>query len=101
MKFGLTAQEFKLIENIFRGALPNSIGIRVYIFGSRVGAGYQKYSDVDLLIESAALPAETLSIIAQRLEESILPYKVDLVDAKLAPEYAESVHKTKQLFFRF
>ena len=100
MKFGLTSKDLELIENIFRKEIPNSLGIRVYIFGSRAGLGYQKYSDVDLLIESVALPAKTLSIIAERLEESSLPYKFDLVDVrKLAPEYADSVHKTKQLVF--
>ncbi|MEI8026958.1 MAG: nucleotidyltransferase domain-containing protein [Pseudomonadota bacterium] len=100
MKFGLSPQDRELIESIFRKEIPNPVGIRVYIFGSRVGARYQKYSDVDLLLEGGPLPAETLSTIAERLEESVLPYKVDLVDArKLAPEYAESVNRTKQLFF--
>ena len=102
MKFGLTPREIELIEGIFRQVVPNSVSIRVYIFGSRSRGGYQKYSDVDLLVESDALPPGSLALIAERLEESILPYKVDLVDArKLAPEYGESVHNSKELFFSF
>lgn len=97
---GLSAQNLRIIEDIFRKNIPSGIKVVVCIFGSRAKGSHSTYSDVDLLIECDALPSGTLSRIAESLEESSLPYKFDLVDAaKLAPEYERSVLASKQLLF--
>lgn len=97
---GLTSENVRMVEDIFRRHIPVGAKLVVWIFGSRAKGTHSRYSDVDLLIECAALPTDALSNITESLEESPLPYKFDLVDsAKLAPEYAHSVHASKHFLF--
>jgi predicted nucleotidyltransferase len=97
---GLSPQNLRIIEDIFRKNIPSGVRLVVCIFGSRAKGTHSRYSDVDLLIECEALPAGALSKIAESLEETSLPYKFDLVDAgKLAPEYKLSVNASKRFLF--
>ena len=49
-----------------------------YAYGSRVKGGAKKYSDLDLCYREE-IPWNVLSHIQEDLEESDLPFKVDLV----------------------
>ena len=54
---------------------------RVFIFGSRALGNARRFSDIDLGIESERIiPGSRLVEIEEALEESDLPYTVDLVD---------------------
>lgn len=100
MSASLSSSELQIIENIFRQTWRGSGIARVYLFGSRANGTNQPYSDVDLLVECESSKAGILSEIAECLEESPLPYKVDIVNANnLASEYAHSVHTNKLLLF--
>ena len=54
---------------------------RVYLFGSRVTDDAMPGSDVDIGVDPLeSLPAGVLSSIRENLEESTVPYTVDLID---------------------
>ena len=51
---------------------------RVYLFGSRARQDARWNSDFDLWID-ADIPAATLSKVAEAIDESFVPFKVDIV----------------------
>lgn len=50
-----------------------------YLFGSRITDKVKPFSDIDLFYVEP-IPAKTISQLEEELEESDLPYEVDLVD---------------------
>jgi len=66
--------------------------VKIYLFGSRAKGNFRENSDVDIAIEGQDLNISTLTFI---LEESNIPYKVDVIDLSKAPEaLKEEVLKT-------
>ena len=54
---------------------------RVYLFGSWASGTQRRASDIDLAIEAETkLPEAVLSRLREALEESHVPYRVDVVD---------------------
>jgi len=54
---------------------------QVFLFGSRARGDNRPFSDIDLGIRGTSpLPSKTLALLKNDLEESNLPYRVDLVD---------------------
>lgn len=51
---------------------------KAVIYGSRAKGNYRPGSDIDLSLFGAALDLEILGEIAARLDESPIPYQVDL-----------------------
>lgn len=94
MKFGITDQEWILLKELVLKPLKD-LGAKIWIFGSRARGTHHKFSDIDLLFElknNQRLPLEKLSKITELLENSNLPYKVDLVNiVDLAEAYKSSV----------
>lgn len=72
---------------------------KVWIFGPRARGDYRPHSDIDLLLEAVPpVPQKTLGRLSEALEESTLPYKVDLVTPEtLLPAYQNGVHAEKKL----
>jgi predicted nucleotidyltransferase len=57
----------------------------VYLFGSRARGEATPLSDIDVAIEPhTSLPPGTLARLRERLEESSVPYRVDVVDLRRA-----------------
>jgi|SaaInlLV_10m_DNA_2_1039722.scaffolds.fasta_scaffold47214_1 predicted nucleotidyltransferase len=75
------------IQSILRDNLPSTH--RAFIFGSRSTDSHRKYSDIDLGITgSTPLDSTTFFTIESALEDSDLPYRVDLVDfARVSPRF--------------
>jgi len=69
--------------------------ITVYLFGSWVCGKASSCSDIDLAVESPApLPRGALARLRERLEESHIPYRVEVVDLGGAdPVFRERVHQ--------
>ena len=69
--------------------------VRVYLFGSSVSGGIRRSSDIDVAIDPlGVLPAPLLAELRERLEESVVPYDVDIVDLSAAsPEIRASVER--------
>ncbi len=61
--------------------------VKVYLFGSRATGKACETADIDVAIEPfEALPIGLLSDIREQLEESNIPFPVDLVDLSSASE---------------
>ncbi len=66
-----------LIKNGVRKLLPKA---KVFIFGSRAKETNRKFSDIDIAIKDPDLNFKNLAAVRFELEESSLPYKVDVVN---------------------
>ena len=93
MKFGLTEAQYLLLIQLV--ALPiEKVGGKIWIFGTRARGDHKQFSDIDLLIE---LPKDISSsrlmgAVKDDLENSRLPFKVDLVQVQdLAESYRAGV----------
>jgi hypothetical protein len=69
--------------------------VEVYLFGSRARGDARLASDIDLAIEPHGdLPASVLARLADELEESTIPVRVELIDLRVAGErLRESVRR--------
>ncbi len=93
MKFGLTDQQFQILNETVVSPLK-SHGATVWIFGSRARGDHKAFSDIDIMFEpkeNNPLPVGFISGLRESVEESRLPFKVDLVDTQ---EMANSYRMT-------
>ncbi|MGE4132943.1 MAG: nucleotidyltransferase family protein [Bdellovibrionales bacterium] len=92
MRFGLTESQFSALSEIAIQPLK-AAGARVWIFGSRARGDHKPFSDIDVLYSfSGGHPSGLVGQVAENLEESRLPFKVDLVNEQdLAPSYRAGV----------
>jgi len=67
--------------------------VKVYLFGSRARGDNSPFSDVDVAVDSELDLRRELTLLREILEESSLPYKVDLVELRGAPYLREVVEK--------
>ena len=65
----------------------------IYLFGSRARGEASPYSDIDIAIEGSRPLKKELAQVRFTIEESGLPYKVDLVDLAQAPYLQTIIHK--------
>jgi uncharacterized protein len=81
--------EPRFIEEVRRIVLDSLKGYpaRVLFFGSRAWGTEHRYSDVDVAVDSdVPIPAGAWLDLKERLESSWVPYDVDLVNLRQAPE---------------
>jgi predicted nucleotidyltransferase len=99
--FGLEEKHLKIIKDAFRRFKLENQNLKVWIFGSRSTGTHKPFSDIDLLIEAApAMTSSQQSEISSALEESNLPFKVDIVLLEnLYPPYAPKIQTEKKLLF--
>ena len=71
--------ELEIKKIIFQFLDPKKY--KVFIFGSRAKGKARKYSDYDIgILGKRPLPSYLKVLIEEALEESNLPFKVDIVD---------------------
>ncbi len=71
---------FEEVQQILREVL-GSQEVVVYLFGSWARGEATSVSDIDIALDSAnPLPPGILARLRERLEESHVPYRVDVVD---------------------
>ncbi len=89
---GLTRHDRDLIRDVL-ARYPEVR--RVTLFGSRAMGSFGRGSDIDLALEGPDLDARTLTRIATELEDSDLPYKVDLLlrDEQLDPKLEAHIRR--------
>ncbi len=79
MKSGTDAYLLQVREIVAEVLAPHPV--RVYLFGSRATGGGRRLSDVDIAIEpSGPVPQDLLPRLRETLEESTVPYHVDVID---------------------
>lgn len=66
-----------LIKSCVKKNFPQA---KIFIFGSRAKENNRKFSDIDIAIKDSKINSQKLAKTRFELEESNLPYKVDLVD---------------------
>ena len=77
MKYGITLEEQKIIENILNKYKEYSF----YYYGSRVKGTFEKTSDLDILIKGKEeMPLFILQEIKEEFDKSDLPYIVNFCD---------------------
>ena len=90
MTIQLTDVELRLIKEVLKSTL---VGAKFYLFGSRAKGTARPFSDADIVIVSDHIvPLEVLSALNERLSESDLVFKVDLVDwQRISPEFRNKI----------
>ncbi len=73
---GLKPHQFQLIQDI---VLDHDLVIHAWLFGSRALAAYKDNSDIDIAIEGSDITLNVVADMQDRLEQSSLPFKVDLL----------------------
>ena len=58
--------------------------VQIYLFGSWARGEQKQSSDVDIAIESKENIASSICSLREKLEESSIPYRIDLVDMQFA-----------------
>ena len=74
--------------------------VTAYLFGSFASGTQRRSSDIDIALESASpLPRALIAKLRDALEESRVPYRVDVVDlAEASPELRERVRRTGRVW---
>jgi hypothetical protein len=68
----------QLLIKIIRKHLPQ---VTLYLFGSRARGDYRSESDIDIALDTGkSIDPFILSTIQEEVEESIIPFTVDIVD---------------------
>lgn len=82
----MTDGELQIVREVLSRCLPP--GYRAYAFGSRAtGMRLKPWSDLDLSIEGPArLSFEIEGLLRHAFDESLLAFKVDLVDRQAVSE---------------
>jgi predicted nucleotidyltransferase len=77
----LEENNLEIIKQIFNDTAKD-LNIQVYMYGSRAKGTAWKYSDIDLALLSSTgkIPISVISKLSLDFEESLLPYKVDIID---------------------
>ncbi len=58
--------------------------VQIYLFGSWARGEQKQSSDVDIAIEGKENMTSSICMLREKLEESNVPYRVDLVDMQFA-----------------
>ena len=86
--------EKKIKEIIFQFLDPEKY--QVFIFGSRATGKAKKFSDFDIgILGKKPIPSHLIVLIEEALEESDLPYKVDIVDFSLVSSEFKKIALSK------
>ena len=61
--------------------------VKIYLFGSRAKGTAHRLSDVDIgLLASKPLPISFIANLKEKIEESTIPYSVDIIDLSTVDE---------------
>jgi predicted nucleotidyltransferase len=98
MKYGLPDTAIEKINAVF-ASFPAVE--RVVLYGSRAKGNYKPGSDIDLTLHGEALNTALCGDIADKLDELLLPYMIDVsvfVDLK-HPELEEHIKRVGVVFY--
>ncbi|GHV82972.1 hypothetical protein AGMMS50212_03120 [Spirochaetia bacterium] len=81
MSIMIEDKHFEIVKKVLSKVVQNK-EFAVFVYGSRVKHNAAKYSDLDLAISygSEKFPLQDMTKLLFEFEESLLPYKVDIVD---------------------
>lgn len=74
------------LKDIVLETLKNE-NVGVVLFGSRARGGNRSYSDVDIgIIPHGSFDKTTITFLREKIEESTIPYKVEIVNLEETPD---------------
>lgn len=74
----VTEHERALIEALLETYVPEC---EIRVFGSRLSGNHKEYSDLDLaIVGSAKLPSGVIARLKESFAESVIPFRVDILD---------------------
>jgi hypothetical protein len=69
-----------IVEEVFKGE-----DVMIILFGSRARGDYFETSDMDVgIVPGRGMDKSKITLLRERIENSSIPYKVDIVDLSLA-----------------
>lgn len=78
-RLDITPKQQAIIRKILHKYLPSNT--KIWVFGSRANGTAKKFSDLDLVVDmDKSLTLDILANLHEEFSESLLPYKVDIVD---------------------
>ncbi|SMM99045.1 Type I restriction-modification system, specificity subunit S [uncultured Candidatus Thioglobus sp.] len=100
LEFDITPQEFKIVEEILSSHLTDNC--QTWVFGSRVKNKALHNSDLDLALECKGnISTNIIRQIKTALEQSKLPYRVDVLDINAVEPYFQKIINQKKVRFPF
>lgn len=97
MKFGLTKEQYSYLINTLKPIYNR--GAKIWCYGSRARGDHNKFSDLDIMIESDMDLSSLIGAIKEEIANSNFPYKVDLTALNdFAQSYLKSFNKDKKVF---
>jgi len=86
-----------MARDVFKGE-----DVTVILFGSRVRGDYFETSDVDVgILPKGEVNRSKIALFRERIENSNIPYKVDVVDlSQASKEFSDKVLKEGLLIWR-
>lgn len=82
------SSETRYLEEVKRILLSvlGDRSVRVYLFGSRAARAAHRFSDIDVaVLPLEPIPQRTWAELQEKLEESWVPYPIDLLNLEDAP----------------
>jgi len=91
----LNQEQLSTIKTTLVQVLP---GLRIYLFGSRLGGSPRRDSDCDLALDAGrSLSLQEMNKIKDELDKSTLPFLFDLTDVQTAsPEFIQRISSNWQ-----
>jgi predicted nucleotidyltransferase len=83
----------KTIEDLKKFLIKTFLKKHIYLFGSRAKQAHRVSSDIDIAIKSKRSISKELAFARFEIEESQIPYKVDLIELSKAPYLEEIIKK--------
>lgn len=98
MEFGLSDKTLSTVRAIL-GRYPTVD--KAIVYGSRAKGNYKTGSDIDLALVGTDLDYDTLGSIASDLDDSDIPYKVDIsILARIGnPDLVDHIQRVGKLFY--
>ena len=92
----MTGEELQIVHDVLSRCLPS--GYQTFAFGSRAtGVRLKPWSDLDLSIEGPTpLSFEAQGLLRHAFDESLLAFKVDVVDRQsVSEEFGRIIDQSK------
>ncbi|NOR69312.1 MAG: nicotinamide-nucleotide amidohydrolase family protein [Methylomarinum sp.] len=85
IKVSLYQKSEIFLKQLLKQKLPENS--HYFLFGSRAKGSASEMADIDIgILAELAIPKKIINNINEEIEESFVPYKVDLIDFKVASE---------------
>jgi predicted nucleotidyltransferase len=93
----MMGEDQQILTSIIKKHLPS---VKIYLFGSRARGDYKSTSDVDIALDAGEkIDLYTLSLIKEEIEESIIPFTVDVVDLyNVSEDFKKNILKDGKLW---